>query len=242
MAAVEHWDRQYSRGGDAGTGGVRKPNAAHPYLHHALEHFGDVAGRTIIDVGSGRGEASLYFAERGARVIAVDTSEVAISNLARYCDEHGIDDVEGRVLSAMDIDQLGPHDLVYGSLILHHLEPFDEFVRRLRIAIRPGGKGYFYENNAASRTMVWFRRHVVGKFWVPKHGDDDEFPLTPDEVDELRKHFTVEQDFPELLYFEMASTYLAKGKLGGPSRKLDHALHRFEPVRKYSYRQELRLS
>jgi SAM-dependent methyltransferase len=142
----------------------------------------------------------------------------------------------------MDIDQLGPQDLVYGSLILHHLEPFADFARTLRRAVRPGGKAYFYENNAASRTMVWFRRHVVGKAWVPKHGDDDEFPLTPDEVDELRKHFTVEQDFPELLYFELASAYLAKGKLETPARKLDQTLHRFEPIRRYSYRQELKLS
>ena len=242
MTAVEHWNRQFSRGGDAGAGGVRKPSAAHPYLDHALAHFGDVSGRTVIDIGCGRGEASLFFAGQGARVIAVDTSEVAIANLMTFCREEGIDSVEGHVLSAMDIGQLGPQDLVYGSLILHHLEPFDVFARTLREAIRPGGKGYFYENNAASKTMVWFRRNVVGKAWVPKHGDDDEFPLTPDEVDELRKHFTVEQSFPELLYFELASAYLVKGKLEGPSKRLDRALHRIEPLRRYSYRQELRLS
>jgi 2-polyprenyl-3-methyl-5-hydroxy-6-metoxy-1,4-benzoquinol methylase len=242
MTAVEHWDRQFSRGGSAGAGGVRKPNAAHPYLDHALAHFGDVEGRTVVDIGCGRGQASLFFASHGAKVISVDTSEVAIGNLTRYCEEHGIDTVEGRVLSAMEIDQLGPQDLVYGSLILHHLEPFAEFARVLRRTVRPGGKAYFYENNAASRTMVWFRRHVVGKAWVPKHGDDDEFPLTPDEVDELRKHFTVEQDFPELLYFELASAYLVKGKLEKPARKLDQTLHRFEPIRRYSYRQELKLS
>ena len=123
------------------------------------------------------------------------------------------------IMSAMDIGELGPQDLVYGSMILHHLEPFDEFARTLRAAIRPGGKGYFYENNAASRTMVWFRRHVVGKMWVPKHGDDDEFPLEPHEVDELRKHFTVEQSFPELLYFELASSYLLKGEALGPHQE-----------------------
>ena len=241
MTAVEFWDKRFSSGGDQGSG-VRKPSAAHPYLEHALEHFGDVDGRTVIDIGCGRGEATLYFAGRGAHVIAVDTSEVAIRNLTQFCEAEGIGSVDGRVLSAMDIGELGPQDLVYGSMILHHLEPFDEFARTLRAAIRPGGKGYFYENNAASRTMVWFRRHVVGKMWVPKHGDDDEFPLEPDEVDELRKHFTVEQSFPELLYFELASAYLLKGKLSGPTKKIDATLHRFEPIRRYSYRQELRLS
>ena len=242
MTAVDHWDRRFSWGGDAGTGGVRKPSKAHPYLGHAHEHFGDIAGRTVIDIGCGRGEASLYFANQGAKVLSVDTSQVAIDNLLRYCEENGIDSVDGRVMSAMEIDQLGPHDLVYGSLILHHLEPFEDFARVLRRTVRPGGKAFFCENNAASRTMIWFRKNLVGKAWIPKRGDDDEFPLTPDEVDELRKHFTVEQEFPELLYFEVASAYLAKGKLEKPARKLDATLHRFERVRRYSYRQELKLS
>jgi 2-polyprenyl-3-methyl-5-hydroxy-6-metoxy-1,4-benzoquinol methylase len=241
MTAVEFWDKQFSSGGAQGSG-VRKPSAAHPYLEHALDHFGDVRGRTVIDIGCGRGEASLFFASHGAKVIAVDTSAVAITNLALYCEKEGIDSIDGRIMSATEIDQLGPQDLVYGSLILHHLEPFDVFARTLRAAIRPGGRGYFYENNAASRAMVWFRRNLVGKLWVPKHGDDDEFPLEPHEVDELRKHFTVEQSFPELLYFELASHYLLKDKLSAPSKKLDKALHRFEPIRRYSYRQELRLS
>jgi 2-polyprenyl-3-methyl-5-hydroxy-6-metoxy-1,4-benzoquinol methylase len=238
--AVDYWDHRFTTGG--GPGRVRRPDPDHPFLEHALAHFGDVAGRTVVDVGCGRGEASLFFAAHGARVIAIDTSRVAVRNLRHHCRKAGIETIEPKVLSAMDIDRLGPQDLVYGSLILHHLEPFEDFVRALRRAVRPGGRGYFYENNAASRTMVWFRRHVVGKAWVPKLGDDDEFPLTPDEVDLLREHFTVEQRFPELLYFELASAYLVKGKLKGPSRRLDRALHRIEPLRRYSYRQELRLS
>ena len=155
-------------------------------------------------------EARITALER--RVRAAE-DEVAIRNLTQFCETEGIDSIEGRVMSAMDIDQLGPQDLVYGSLILHHLEPFDRFARTLRAAIRPGGKGYFYENNAASRTMVWFRRHVVGKLWVPKHGDDDEFPLEPHEVDELRKHFTVEQSFPELASVTVPFTEPATGSV-----------------------------
>jgi 2-polyprenyl-3-methyl-5-hydroxy-6-metoxy-1,4-benzoquinol methylase len=240
MAAVEHWNERFSEGGDQG---VRRPHPErHPQLEHALAHFGSVKGRTVVDLGCGRGEASIFFARLGARVLAVDTSGVAIENLERWCADRPKLDVTGHVLSAMDLDQLGPQDLVYGSLILHHLEPFEEFARVLRRTVRPGGKAFFYENNAASRTLVWFRRNVVGRLWIPKHGDEDEFPLTPDEVDELRRHFTVEQDFPELLYFELASAYLTSNRLKGPSRRLDQALHRYEPIRRRSYRQELKLS
>lgn len=238
MTAIDFWNRQFSEdGGDAD-----QSAATRSALLRALDHFGDVTGKTVIDLGCGRGEASLFFAAHGATVLAIDTSEVALDHLERLCREGQVDAVQGHLLSALDIDRLGPQDLVYGSMILHHLEPFDEFVRTLRGALRPDGRAFFYENNAASRTMVWCRRHLVGKFGVPKYGDDDEFPLTPDEVDELRRHFTVQQNFPEFLYFELASTYLTHGKLQRPARRVDEALHRFEPLRRYSYRQDLRLS
>jgi hypothetical protein len=50
--------------------------------------------------------------------------------------------------------------------------------------------------------MIWFRQNIVGKLWVPKHGDSEEFPLTPSEVDEIRKYFEVEIVYPELLLLE----------------------------------------
>jgi SAM-dependent methyltransferase len=237
MTALEFWNRRFSEGG-----AVRGPSGARASLARALDHFGDMTGKTVIDLGCGRGEAALFFAAHGARVLAVDTSEVALDNLERFCRDHQIDAVQGHLLSALEIDRLGPQDFVHGSMILHHLEPFDQFACTLRSVVRPNGRGFFYENNAASRTMVWFRQHVVGRFGVPKYGDDEEFPLTPDEVDALRRYFSVEQDFPEFVYFELASMYLTKGRFSRPARRLDEVLHRCEPLRRYSYRQELRLS
>ena len=91
-------------------------------------------------------------------------------------------------------------------MILHHIEPFNEFARDLREVIRPSGTGFFWQNNACSKIMIWFRQNIVGKLWVPKYGDPEEFPLTPYEVDEVRKYFEVEIEYPELLFFTMVST------------------------------------
>ena len=82
-------------------------------------------------------------------------------------------------MSAQDISKLGKVDFIFGSMILHHIEPFDEFARSLSNVIKPGGKGFFWENSARSKTMIWFRQNMVGKLWLPKYGDQDEFPLTP---------------------------------------------------------------
>ena len=57
------------------------PKGNDPVLLRALEHFGDVKDKKLIDLGCGRGGASLFFAEHGAKVISLDFSEVAIENL-----------------------------------------------------------------------------------------------------------------------------------------------------------------
>lgn len=99
-------------------------------------------------------------------------------------------------MKAEAIGEFGAFDFVYGAMILHHIEPFPEFARPLRSAVAPDGRAFFYENSAMNRVLVWFRTHVGGKLWVPKRGDDEEFPLTPGEVDTLREHFKVRVEYP----------------------------------------------
>ena len=113
----------------------------------ALAFFGDPAGRTLVDLGCGDGRASLFFARLGARVIAVDSSSVAIENLSHFCTENGITNLEPVCASAFDVASYGPADLVFGSMVLHHLEPFAEFGLVLRALMKADAKAFFYENN-----------------------------------------------------------------------------------------------
>lgn len=234
MQAKEFWDLSYTR--------VGMPDFNDPIFHRALAHFGNVENKTIIDLGCGTGTASLFFAHFGANVISIDFSEVAINNLSKYCQDNGVVNVTPINISAQDISKLGKADFIFGSMILHHIEPFEEFANMLRHAINPGGKGFFYENNAKSKIMIWFRQNIVGKLWVSKRGDADEFPLTPDEVNALRKYFHVEIEFPELLYFRMISIYLFRSHLKKPFQFLDDYFYNYHALRKYSYRQYLCLS
>jgi 2-polyprenyl-3-methyl-5-hydroxy-6-metoxy-1,4-benzoquinol methylase len=212
-----------------------------PVAQAALAHFGDVRGQRLLDLGAGRGEFTLFFAQRGAQVVALDQSQVAIDELRVACREAGIDNVEAIVADAFEIAEHGPFDLVFGKFILHHIEPFDRFAAALRASIAPEGRAFFYENNSMSRLLVWFREHVVGRFGVPKLGDDDEFPLQPSEVDELRRLFSVEVQIRETYLARLASTYLARGHLDRVAGKIDGLLHRISSIRRFSYYQDLLL-
>ena len=236
MQANAFWDEIYT------TLKTFNPSDTDPDLVAALNHFGDVKGARILDLGCGDGNTSIFFAQRGANVVAIDTSEVAIRTLTEFCVQNDIPNITAVQCSAFDIQELGPFDFVFGKMILHHLEPFDDFAQILRNTITPGGKAFFYENNAASDLLVWFRNNIVGKFGVPKYGDDDEFPLLPLEVNMLRKRFTVKQDYPRFVFFGLASVYFAKGKFASVTQGLDNRLFKYPSIRKYSYQQYLMLS
>jgi SAM-dependent methyltransferase len=239
---TEFWDRVFAQGDDCEHSRVEMPDPRDLQLRRAYEHFGDLSGRTLIDVGSGRGASSLFFASKGANVISVDQSAVATRNLAEYCEKRQIKNVRPIQLSAFQLSQVGPADFVFGAMILHHLEPFPSFAAELRATLRPGGKAFFFENSARSSLLIWFRKNLVGRLWIPKYGDNDEFPLTPAEVDELRVHFAVRVEIPELLFFRKISIYLLRNHLRAPFAWADRVGYRFGWLRKYSYHQYLCLA
>ena len=208
----------------------------------AVAHFGSVSGKTLLELGGGPGATSLYFGSLGANVINVEKSSRAIDDLRIRVETLGIDNVKGICGDASDLANLEPVDFVFGSMILHHLEPFKNFAAQLRRVLKPGGKAFFYENNANSRLLVWFRQNIVGKLWIPKYGDTEEFPLTPDEIDELRKRFTVEIVYPELLFFRLAGVYLLKRRFGSFLGTIDEFFFRRRWLLSLSYRQYLLIS
>lgn len=236
MDSIEFWNSVYA------SGEVQLPKSDAPVLNAALAHFGDVRGKRLLDLGCGRGEISVFFASKGANVVSIDTSPTAIDKLKAFCRKHAIDNIEPRQLSAMDIQDIGPFDCIVGSMILHHIEPFADFAQVLSRALAPSGKAFFYENNAYSDLLIWFRAHVVGKLWIPKTSDNEEFPLMPSEIAALRKHFDVRIEYPELLFFRLISMCILRGRLPGPFRRLDQYFYRFEGMRKYSYRQYVMLT
>jgi SAM-dependent methyltransferase len=221
---------------------TRSPDETDPILLAAIEHFGNnIKGARLLDLGCGNGSSSLFFAQRGANVVSIDISEVAIQSLSQLCLEHNIDNITPIKCSAFTIAELGPFDFVFGSMILHHLEPFTTFSKTLNKSMKPSGKAFFYENNALSNLLIWFRTHLVGKYGIPKYGDDDEFPLTPAEVEILKQDFTVNIIYPKLAFLGLISVYLLKGHLHSFLQNLDNFFGKFDILRKYSYLQYLLL-
>jgi 2-polyprenyl-3-methyl-5-hydroxy-6-metoxy-1,4-benzoquinol methylase len=233
VTTTQFWNDVFSHSGEA----LVMEEGLQLAANEAARYFGPLHGKRLIDLGCGEGATSLFFARRGAEVIGIDQSEVAISKLTRYCRANGVDNLQPVVGDVYDIPARGPVDFIFGSMILHHVDPFDSFAAVLHETVQRGGRCFFFENNSASNALMWFRSHVVGKFGVPKYGDREEHPLAPNEIEVLRNYFGVRQVFPYLLFFRLASTYLFRRRLTGVCGWLDRAAYKIPAARKYSYRQ-----
>lgn len=233
QAALRFWDDRYRRRPASAGEAVR------PSCERALAHFGDVRGRALLEIGCGVGRDTLFWAAQGAEVTAIDTSAEAVARTLEVTREAGYDNVRAVALDALELASLGRFDFVYGAMILHHIEPFELFAEALAASLHPEGKAFFWENSAMSGLLIWCRQHLVGRFGIPKYGDPDEFPLTPQEVDLLRRRLSVEVSYPEFYFFRLVSQYLLRKRLIAQMASIDRWLHRFGGLRSYSYQQDL---
>ncbi|HYS32989.1 MAG TPA: class I SAM-dependent methyltransferase, partial [Streptosporangiaceae bacterium] len=99
-------------------------------------------GDLVIDLGCGAGLVSLPLAERGARVLAVDASQILLARLERAARDRSLSGIE---VLARPIDCLAlpacSADLIVTSYALHRLRDADK--QRLVVAayhwLKPGG-------------------------------------------------------------------------------------------------------
>lgn len=144
--ATEFWEERYRNG--AGHGGDR-PNARLPEL------VGDREPGTVLDLACGPGGDTLWFAERGWRVTAVDISSAATERLAERAAERGFGDrVRTERHDLAESFPAGEFDLV--SAFYFHT-PFEldrtRVLRAAAEALRPGGELLVVDHNDVAPWM-----------------------------------------------------------------------------------------
>jgi SAM-dependent methyltransferase len=233
--AEEFWDSRY--------GSRSRPISPRIHiLRRALLHFGDISQKSVLEIGCGDGASSLFLAQHAKKVVAIDRSAVAIDLLREECSRRQITNVEPICCDAFDIGGLGRFDAILGMMILHHIEPFRDFRECLEAALSNSGRAFFWENNSRNPALAWCRRHLVGRFGVPRHGDSEEFPLTPSEVAILRETFHVVQEYPELYLFRLVPAYVLKDNFTTFFNWIDKTLYKHDILADHSYRQYLLVS
>jgi ubiquinone/menaquinone biosynthesis C-methylase UbiE len=101
------------------------------------------AEHTVVDVGSGTGLLSLVFAERTARVWAIDSSPAMCDYLRVKVSSAEFHNVETVLASAVSLPLVdGVADLVVSNYCLHELRRADKYraLAEARRVLKPGGR------------------------------------------------------------------------------------------------------
>ncbi len=186
--------------------------------------LGDIKGTSFLDFGCGMGEESIYFAKLGARVTAIDVSEVGVETLKRRAVHNKLDIHAYEMRCDPTSFSDASFDRIHGMGILHHVG-IEHALAEVKRLLRPGGVGVFLEPMGDSRTieaakeLLMTRARFLGDFdEVTEH----EHNLTWDEIAHATRRFSRTTTFPYHLLYRIKRFF--PYSFHGALKRVDHSL------------------
>ena len=185
LAREESFHDEWARSADVSTLDVVKAAEActSPEIRHITRTMGDLRGRRVLDVGCGLGEASVYFAVKGAAVTATDLSAGMLEATGRLAAQHGVEVTLHRS-AAEDLRLAADQtfDFIYVGNLLHHVD-IEAAIQRLAPHLAPGGTLLSWDPLAYNPLINVYRAIAT------KVRTNDEHPLTLRDLATFRRHF-----------------------------------------------------
>ncbi|OLP18028.1 SAM-dependent methyltransferase [Leptolyngbya sp. 'hensonii'] len=155
-----------------------------PENRFILQKIGDLRGKSLLDLGCGAGESSVYFSQRGACCVASDYSPGMVDVTLKLAAANGVQ-LEGKTINAMEIDfPNNTFDLVYAANLLHHLPDADRALQEMHRVVKPGGKVCFWDPLRHNPIINIYRQMATAV------RTEDESPLDIRIVDRIQSLFS----------------------------------------------------
>jgi ubiquinone/menaquinone biosynthesis C-methylase UbiE len=129
------------------------------------EAIGDPRGLSVLDLGCGTGRHSLWLAEAGANVTAVDFSEGMLAAARGKTGAHRIQLITHDLHRPLPLAPAS-FDLVVSGLVLEHLRELKLFFSEARCVLRAGGRAVISAMHPAM-----FLRGTMAQFHDPASGE-----------------------------------------------------------------------
>lgn len=154
-----------------------------PELRFIHQTLGDVRGLKVLDLGCGLGEASVYFALRGALVTACDLSGGMLEATQRLAAAHGVSLRTHRAASeALLLEVSDLYDVIYVGNLFHHVD-IPSTLNVLLPHLKRGGRLISWDPLGYNPLINIYRR-IATAVRTP-----DEHPLVRADVREITSRF-----------------------------------------------------
>lgn len=166
-----------------------------PEMRYITQSIGNIKGKRLLDIGSGLGEASVYFAILGADVVSSDLSPEMMNVTMSLANANGVS-VKQHIADAENIQlpKVEKFDIVYAGNLLHHVD-IEKAINRIKPHIADGGMFISWDPLFYNPAISLYRRIATNV------RTSDEHPLKWSDIQLFRKHFEI----VETRYFWLTS-------------------------------------
>jgi SAM-dependent methyltransferase len=148
-----------------------------------LRRMGNLAGKTVLDIGAGLGESSVYFALCGAKVTTTDISPLMVQKAVALAREFGVD-VSGIVSTAESLNVPDESfDFVYIANTIHHVHDREKLWQQIHRALKANGWFFSCDPLAYNPVINVYRRMATAV------RTEDESPLKKADIELAKKCF-----------------------------------------------------
>ncbi len=164
---------------------VRKMNEActAPEMRYIRRAVGDLKGKTLLDVGCGLGEASVYFALEGAEVTATDLAQKMLDVANQLAEKNGVHiHVHKSAAESLALPPDRQFDIIYAGNLLHHVD-IESTLLSVIPYLKPDGLFVSWDPVAYNPIINIYRKRAMKVRTV------DEHPLRMRDIRLFREHF-----------------------------------------------------
>lgn len=152
------------------------------YIRHAL---GNLKGKSLLDVGCGLGEASVYFALEGAEVTATDLAQKMLDAASQLAEKNGVHiHVHKSAAENLMLPPSHQFDIIYAGNLLHHVDIESTFLALIPY-MKPDGVFISWDPVAYNPIINIYRKRATLVRTA------DEHPLRLRDIQLFRKHFGI---------------------------------------------------
>lgn len=154
-----------------------------PEMRYITERLGDIKGKSVLDIGCGLGEASVYFALKGARVTAMDISHYMTDTALALAKANGVTiRVHQSSIEHFSLPKREMFDIIYVGNLFHHVD-IDKALERVVTYLKPKGILVCWEPVDYNPVINVYRKIAT------QVRSKDERPIRVEDLNKFRQYF-----------------------------------------------------